>query len=320
MQNQPTKRSLSLIVILALVSAIVVPIIVFAALVFDRYQFEARLHHELQARHKALGIAHDIDKEFARLFAIGQTLSISSSISVGDFPAFRQQALLVRDLAGVEVMLSRPGRQPLVDTRLPPAALQAEEEVDFGEEFSRQKQTIVVRVPSQGRQAKSSVAVVTPVFGLGTREVAFTLALFVPTERLQQFVDQTETPDWTASILDRQGVKLTSTTGGKDIVNRPGQISDSEKSVHEWSVWTGAGVDGQPVFVGYARSKLTGWLVAVDIQAINLQRALHRARRDFGISGSIALLASMLLGAWAMRRIWKQAIICGEYLSDRGVK
>jgi hypothetical protein len=318
MQDKPAKQTLSSITAFALVAAIIVPMLMFAALIWDRYQLAARLRYELKAEHTAFVLASDIDHEFARLFATGQTLATSPSISSGDFSAFRQQALKVRDMANVEITLSRPGKPPLVDTRLPTATSPAGIHVDVGEEVLRKKQTVVVSVPSQGKQTESSFAVVTPVFEPGTREVAYALALFAPMERFQSFVDPTDTRDLTASILDRRGVKLISTSGRQDIVDRRGLSSDFEKSVGEWSVWKITGIQGQPVYVGYARSKLSDWLVAVDFLPDDLQHPLHRDMRNFGFFGSIALLASMVLGMWAMRRTWKQAITGSEGQSDRG--
>jgi hypothetical protein len=317
MQDKSSKQTLPSITALALVSAMIVPMILFAALVLDRYQLAARLGHELKARHAAVVLASDIDREFARLFATGQTLATSPSISGGDFLAFRQQALKVRDMAGVEVTLSRPGNPPLVDTRLPTATSPAGEQVDVGEESLRKKQTIVVGVPSQGIQTTSSFAVMTPVLEPGTDEVAYTLALLAPIKRFQSFIDPTDTRDVTVSILDRRGAKLISTRGSKDIVARPGPSLDFEKSVGEWSVETITGIQGQPVVVGYARSKLSDWLVAVDFLPADLQHPLHRDMRNFAFLGSIALLASMALGMWGMRRTWKQALTRSEGQSDR---
>jgi hypothetical protein len=308
MDIQPARHVASRTVTLMTIAALVLPVIAIAAYILDRYQLASRLRLELMARHHALSVVDQMDRDLSRLVAIAQTLAMAPSIHAGEFSTFRQQALQVRDMAGVDVILSSHREQVIVDTRPPGSVVMTHEGRIFSEELSRINQPRVVRLLSDSHQKGISFAVIAAVARPDTVELTHQLALVFPIKRFQTSIEQDELPGMVVTVFDRDGAKLISTNESKDIVERPGKTSDFEKAVHDWSVAKVTGVDGRSVVTGYARSQVSDWLVAVDGFEEDFQRPLHRDDRNFKLAGLMALVTMGLSGFWLVRRLRRRNV------------
>ena len=104
---------------LALIAAVVVPLLCFSAFILNRQVMAERERLAEQATELARYIALIIDAELASLAALLQGLASSSALQKGDMPAFHQEAM--RLVAGKDqlVVLREFGPRQLLNTQLP---------------------------------------------------------------------------------------------------------------------------------------------------------------------------------------------------------
>src|SRR3954454_8649931 len=99
--------------------AILLPILIFSAvLYFSYYRAElSRIEADLQTDARQLALT--VERDLAGLQYTAQTLATSDRIIERDYAGFYQQALRVRAIAGVNILLRDTNGQQLVNTRAP---------------------------------------------------------------------------------------------------------------------------------------------------------------------------------------------------------
>src|SRR6266851_4887499 len=112
-------RNLSMRGYLVLIAvAILVPVLIFAAVLLSRYYFSelARIEEDLQndARKLALIVDRDLQGQQYTL----QTLSTAQLLSERNFEGFYNQALRIRGFTGVNILLRDRAGQQLINTRV----------------------------------------------------------------------------------------------------------------------------------------------------------------------------------------------------------
>jgi hypothetical protein len=102
-----------------MVVSILLPVLLFAAILFWRYYDSeiVRIEQELQKNARELSLILDRDLE-GELFTL-ETLSTSVALTNHDFQRFYEQASKVKTFSGVDILLRDRTGQQLINTRLP---------------------------------------------------------------------------------------------------------------------------------------------------------------------------------------------------------
>ena len=301
--DRPTRRTFKTSLhLLALVVAVLVPLLVFVGLLVTRYAAleERRFTHEALERARATTL--DIDRDLTGLRATIQTLATSSSIPLQDFAGFQRRATSVRNLTSLDIVLrDLATNQQIVNTRVPWGTPLPKTTTSVDDELRRTKVPLVIDVYfPQLAGNRPLYGLAAPVLRPGSSEVGYMLAFSIPTERLLPLIDQSPARDWTIDVVDRAGLYLARSEGHDDVTGKPSD--DFLRRDGEEGTWTGAGPDGRAVLVGYTHSKVAGWLVAASIPLAIVRTPLVEALQTLAILGVGALLLSLSMASWFGRR------------------
>jgi len=98
--------------------AILLPVLVFSGILYFSYYNaeQSRIEADLESDVRQLSLT--VDRDLAGLQYTAQTLATSDRIAEHDFAGFYQQALRVRAIAGVNVLLRELNGQQAVNTRV----------------------------------------------------------------------------------------------------------------------------------------------------------------------------------------------------------
>ncbi|MEQ4597245.1 MAG: histidine kinase, partial [Methylobacteriaceae bacterium] len=108
--------------LIMLVIALIGPGLIFTAILLTRYAATERARFEQDARENVRGVALSIDRDTAGLVSVLQTLATSPRLKDSEFAIFENQARLVREAVGLDLVLRRPDGQQIVNTALKPGA------------------------------------------------------------------------------------------------------------------------------------------------------------------------------------------------------
>jgi PAS domain S-box-containing protein len=294
--------------------ALALPVTLFAGVLLWRFADTERARLEGQALAVARAGAVAVDRELAGLISKVEVVSLFSSLRAGDLQAFHAQARAVQERTGIDVVLRDPSGQHLVNTRRPwgePLPSLPLPELDA--EVLRTKRPVVSGL-FRGAVARAPLfAVEAPVLrggeGAERGEVSHLLGLSMPVERVRQalmeeLASSGAPADWAIAVVDRAGLILARTALHEELVGRPAtrDMLDATRDGAE-GTWMGSTADGRAVFGAFARSRLSGWRVAVGVPADALAAPLRRSLLLLGALGAGLAGLSALLAALVGRRI-----------------
>jgi PAS domain S-box-containing protein len=84
-------------------------------------------------------------------------------------------------------------------------------------------------------------------------------------------------PGQIAGILDRDNVVMGRTQESRERIGKPASKDFIDQIKGDQGTWLGQNIQGYKIRLGYARSKLSGWIVWVGVPDADIQNPLHRA-------------------------------------------
>jgi PAS domain S-box-containing protein len=277
----------------AMVVSILLPVVIFATILFQRYYHSevARIEQELQnnARELALLIDRDLQGELVSL----ETLTTSGSLNSGGYERFYERAARVHDYAGFNILLRDRTGQQLVNTRLPWGTPLPRDAAAGDDEVVATKRPFISNVV-QGTVARHPIYFLTvPVLENG--DVRYFLHMSIELERLVSILKENISANRVAGMLDRENVVMARTEGFDDRVGKPASPRFVEQAQGNEGSWVGTNIQGEAIRVGYAHSKLAGWLVWVGVPDNAVQSALRETLwRLSALGGGLIILALVL--------------------------
>src|SRR3954469_5810983 len=199
--------------------AILLPILIFSAVLYFSYYRAELSRIETDLRTDARQLALTVDRDLAGLLYTAEALATSDRIVERDYAGFHQQALRVRAIAGVNVLLRDLNGQQLVNTRvewgapLPPQPLRGDAEVIA----SRRSYVSGVIF---GPVARQPVFTITVPVTAGDR-VTHLLNLSLPLQRLTDLVSENLTPNHRAGIVDQAGNIMARSERFEEMLGKP---------------------------------------------------------------------------------------------------
>jgi PAS domain S-box-containing protein len=283
------------------VVAILIPGLVFAAILFSRfYNSElARVDEDLQG--KALELALTLDRDLQGQQYTLQALSVGQALANRNFEVFHRQASRVRAFTGIDVLLRDRSGQQLVNTRVPyGTVLPPPYPVDGDDEVVKTRQPYVTNLVIGGVVRRPVYAITVPV--VENNEVVLFLHLSLELQRLIDIINADLTPQQTAGIFDRNYQVMARTRRFSELVGKHAPHGVIDAATKDRGIWRGTNAEGEIVRLGLARSKIAGWWVWVSIPEAAIQNSLRSTLLSLAAIGGGLTLFALLLAYLLARR------------------
>jgi two-component system sensor histidine kinase/response regulator len=290
--------------ILHIVFILVAPwMLILAIAAFYIYQNE-RDHVTKSAIATSRALTSALNRELASTTLAVQVFASSPFIASDDFAAFHREATKIAPMlhASALVLADATGQQ-LVNTYQP-----------FGEVLpSRRSLENLRKVFETGRPSVSDVftgrvsnraCIVIDVPVLRDGHVKYTIGVVVFTDRLFDLLSRQKLPpDWVSTIADTSGA-IVARSGHPGLVGTqalPARLS-AVTSLRSGLVETKRH-DGTPIFVGFSKSDISNWTVAISVPVSTVFHDLNLFLW-FGLVGVIgALMAGFVLASYQSAQI-----------------
>ena len=289
--------------LMVLVTSIVVPMMLLAAVLIAGGHRNERATVEQRLSETAHGLVNSTGREFGQSLALLRGLAASPELHRGDFDDFYEQARGVVQRDEWLVLIGQGGRQILntnepADIDLPDINTTPELVNDL-----RGGETHITNLLRNVVPGFDGVMVSVPIIVDG--ETIYGLSLVKLPSNLNRMLIQQELPDeWVASVLDRDGVVVARSRNARGSTGRA--VSDEflrmmRTSDRGTSMRTD--FDGRPVIAAFSRSASTGYTVVVTAPKNILHAsAIRMLLLTLGLSALIVGLAVALSG-WIGRGV-----------------
>jgi PAS domain S-box-containing protein len=308
--------------LLALVLTAVVPLLVLTAIMFWREVKSQRTAVERGMRDTARALVLAVDREVASMRAVGETLAESPHLDAKDFKSFYELSSRASDKrTGSWVVLFDHSGQQIINTQRP-----------FGDSlpntFKQGKDTLEQTTTELSLGTPSSVkkvfetghSLISDLF-IGLVSKRPTLSINVPVTRhgkvlyalntgilpeaLTALLREQRLPaDWVAVLVDKKGIIIARTLDPEKYV---GQLTSLKliNLLAESSEGfdTGYIPEGVPVYFSYARSKLTGWGIAIGAPQVAIDAPVNRSMLIMAAGSAVLLLVALSAAIALGRRI-----------------
>ncbi len=288
-------------------AALLVPILIFSALLLWLYSNSQRAGYEADARQSAKRIAAAVDRIFGGAEAAMEALATSPYLSNGDYEKFQQQASQVTQVWGAQapgyaIILRDTSGQQLANTSLPWGEPLAKDGRDMDRAVITTKRPQVQDLLPGTAASSPLVAVKVPV--LHGDEVNYVLSLRIDPRRIAEVFRSEGLPgEWTGAVVDRNDRIVARSRQHNQFVGALATEDLRKGTTGPEGIWIGSTKEGTPVFGAYARSQLTGWRVTIGVPLDILREPVRRSLLILFALGIIALMLSLLLASWFGQRI-----------------
>ena len=286
--------------LVTLVLAVLVPMIVFAAIVVAMFGRQQRAAVERGAVETARALVNAADERLNASVKLLEALATSPALDVGDLRAFHAEA---RRLVGNHpdwfnvVLFSLDGQQLANTWRpfgapLPPAV-----DARSLEAVVATRQPVIGAVVYGNVIEQYAFPVRVPV--LRRRTLVYVLTAGVKPLSLLEVLRRQRIPDdWVASIFDGKNTIAARTKSSATFVGKPVSAEFVKRleapSQEGWALTRT--LEGLPVHTAFARSPVTGWGIGIGIPRESVDAPLYRSLLAV-IGGGVALLLSAVLVA-----------------------
>jgi two-component sensor histidine kinase len=300
-------RSISALLIL-LGIGVVVPVLLFSAFLIYRFGVAEHERYELRVSIAAREARSAVDRELkGRLDAL-QTLAVSTLIARESLPEFYQQAEQEAETWDSNVIVfDAASHKQVLSTRVP-----------YGTQLPDQLDSNVVNVIETGKPIISgllinrfarhhSFAVYVPVTRAGT-VTAVLAGVFDPLRVSEVLRDDVQSAELVASTTDRSGVIIARSKDHERFVGSPVPSALFERASNsELTIARARNLDGALALIGLARSRITGWVVAVSVPVDIIEAPLSHSWLTFGIAGvslfALSAVIALLVGRYLTRPV-----------------
>ena len=287
------------VLVALLVSALVLPSLLFSATLLGRIASSERTRLASEAQVVTLRTAEALDRELTAQQATLRALASSPALDSGDLRAFYDQAREVVNAADCNVVLSDLSGQMLLNTCVPfGAPLPRVGDIAPYARAVRERGIVVSNMFTGAVDGEATLAVALPV--MRGPDVAYVLSVNLTPSRLSKIlVSQGLPTDWSLSAVDGRSAVIARSYRAEGPV---GQLAAADLRSHaagERGTWTGTTVEGTEVFVTYARLRLAEWRVTVGVPVTALEAPMRRALRALSVAGMAVLTLSFVM-AWLL--------------------
>jgi PAS domain S-box-containing protein len=278
--------------------AIVIPVLLYSALILHLYTQSERASNERRALGIARALSADIDREITGIITTLEALATSPALATKDFMAFHVQALeALRSRPSWNVVLTDSARQQQVNTRLPLGSrLPVSESDPPVSDMVRQTGQPYITDLFRGTVARRMIFAVGVPVRVGN-DIPYALIISLDPERLTELLRTPELPEgWFAAVADRKNVNMARSYQPERYIGQPvpGEWLHQYGNRAEGVVTT-TDFEGERSLQAFHWSKVTGWWVSAWAPLSEVEAPLREAWRTFLHAGTILLGLSLLL-------------------------
>jgi PAS domain S-box-containing protein len=301
------------VLLLAFGTALLIPVLAFAAVLLWSYAKSERTQFERQAQVAAHNVIASVDLELSKLQTAIEALATSPSVQAGNYQSFQRQALNALRLWSPEepnrlaIVLRDLSSQQLVNTRVSwgqPLPRGANPNVD--EEIITSRRPIVQGLFVGATATRPITSIRVPVFADGA--VTHVLSIAIEPERFLDLLSgQKLSPDWILTLVDQNDRVIARSREHERFL---GQLAPEEFRTTQGGnggVWVGPNLESMMVLGAYERSLVSGWRAFVGLPESIAEGPLRRSLWLIAALGSWALALSYLLAVPFGRRIGRSA-------------
>ncbi|HEX7230973.1 MAG TPA: ATP-binding protein [Candidatus Binatia bacterium] len=302
-----------------LVLAPLLPLLLFAVLMFWR---DVQLRYdavERGMRDTARALSLAVDRDIGNILAVAQTLAASPHIKVQDFKTFYELSAGAAKNSNIAAiaLFDRRGEMIINTTEQFGVSLPNPLYANKGTPESRQARLpqgnqAIKRVLETGQPLFSDLfkglvskltllSVTVPVLNDG--KVAYALSVAVTSDHLTDLLREQGLPaDWMAVLVDRKGITIARTTAPERFVGQPAGSPLVQRLSRDEAGWAkGSSQEGLPIYYSFARSKLTGWGIAIAAPQVAIDRPMHQSVIIL-TAGAVPLLLVAVCAAFVFGR------------------
>ena len=303
-RRPPRPRSLNL-QLAALILGLVVPTLVFVAVLLWQLSFSERSRVEDETRALSRGFAVAVDREVNGVLTTLQALATSPNLQSQDFEGLYRQASEVARLQGINISLRDFKGNAVLTTRAPFGS-----SVGVPSILAETDQTVLrTMAPVVSNIFTSSIAG-RPVFQIMAAPISvagvptFVLGASIDIEYLADAIRKEHLPQgWLGAIIDRNGIFVARTENHDQLAGKPASADFQIKAAGDAGSYYGTNSTGQTVLVGYARSALTGWTTAASLPTGLLYAPIRRYFVALLLLGFVLGLIATAIAFFVGRRI-----------------
>jgi signal transduction histidine kinase len=277
--------------ILHIVFILFVPwMLILAFLAFCIYQNE-RNHITKSAIATSGALTSALDRELASTTLAAQVFASSPFIASDDFAAFHREATKIAPtLHASALVLADATGQQLVNTYLPfGEVLPVRRSLDNLRKVFETGQPSVSDVFTGRVSNRAAIFIDVPVLRDG--HVKYTIGVVVFADRLLDLLSgQKLPPDWVSTIADTSGA-IVARLGYPGLVGTQALPVRLSASMRSGMVETKRR-DGTPIFVGFNRSDISNWMVAISVPVSTVFHDLNL----FLLLGLVAVVGVLIAG------------------------
>ncbi len=291
-------------VLVAYALAIVVPLMLFAAILLGRYTGAERRHASDDTLRLARLSAADVEREIETMAVTLQTFAASSAVEEPQATAFRAQAMQVLRLHGTRITLMDPAGTPLIDTDVngDPAPRRGSEQAAEHAQIAREVAQTDRTSTSDLFDTAAEVLVAVPVVRDG--KVIAVLAMSTTPIRLSQVLAaRMPGRDWLAAIVDGHDRIVARSRNPDQYIGSQATADFRAVATGTEGVWTGTTRDNQRVLAAYARIGTLGWRIGVGVPVAIVDAPRRHALTLLAFASGAVLALSFALAYAIARRI-----------------
>ena len=252
-----------------LCGVLLLPTLLFVGVLMWNYARSERSRTEDVARSLSHGLAVSLDREFIGVLTTLQALATSPSLQTGDLATFYDQVVPLSRLQGIQISLRDTQGNLVLTTRAPlgtpipvPAKL-----AETDREVLRTGATKVTDLFTSASTRQPVFQVIAAPVLVSGKPTYLLGASLDPGYLVEVFRRENLPAGWTGAVLDASRVFVARTENQAQFVGRLSTPELRERTADRRGFYYGHNAAGLPSLVGYARSGLTDWLVAVNIPA-----------------------------------------------------
>jgi signal transduction histidine kinase len=278
-----------------LVVSVLVPILVFAGVVFARYYDSELSRIELGMLDDARRLALTIDQDHRGLTATLQTFAISRLIPSEDYQEAYRRASKIRDITGVNILVRDANTDAqMLNTRVSFGTPLPTERVEGDDEVRRTKRPYVTGVIMGSVARRYLYSITVPVLD-DNGHLSHFLDFSIEMQGLVDLLRKNLQPHQVAGIFDRNFRYVARSEQPGEFIGDPAPASFVQEATADEGIWRGRDSEGRLVRGAYARTQLAGWRVFVAIPERDVQESLRDILRALALLGALLFILAVLL-------------------------
>ena len=275
--------------------SVLVPILVFAGVVFARYYDFELSRIELGMLDDARRLALTIDQDHRGLTATLQTFAISRLIPSEDYQEAYRRASKIRDITGVNILVRDANTDAqTLNTRVSFGTPLPTERVEGDDEVRRTKRPYVTGVIMGSVARRYLYSITVPVLDENGHLSHF-LNFSIEMQGLVDLLRKNLQPHQVAGIFDRNFRYVARSEQPGEFIGDPAPPSFVQEATADEGIWRGRDGEGTLVRGAYARTQLAGWRVFVAVPERDVQESLRDILRALALLGALLFILAVLL-------------------------